>query len=243
MLRSYKADLHIHTCLSPCAELEMSPRGIVRKASEREIDILGVCDHNSAENVPAIRDAARPFQISVLAGMEITTQEEVHILGLFDALEAVFALQETVYAHLPGENDEEAFGLQVVVNEEGEVLKFNQKLLIGASTLALEDVVDLIHSLDGLAIASHIDREGFSLIGQLGFIPENLRIDALEISPRLSREEALQKFDPRFPITASSDAHRLEEIGQAWTTFWMAEGTVKEMRMALGSREGRKILN
>jgi hypothetical protein len=243
MLRTFKADLHIHTCLSPCADLEMSPRGIAQRASEKKIDILGICDHNSAENVPALMEAARPFRISVLAGMEVTSQEEVHILGLFDRLEAALKLQETVYARLPGENDEDAFGMQVVVNHEGEVLHFNKKLLIGASTLALEEVISLIHSLDGLAIASHVDREGFSLIGQLGFIPEGLKIDALEVSALMSHEEAQKKFDAHYPLTSFSDAHRLEEIGQAWTSFWLKEGTVEEIKKALLNSEGRKILN
>jgi PHP family Zn ribbon phosphoesterase len=242
-MRAYKADLHIHTCLSPCAELEMSPRGIAQRANEKNLDILGICDHNSAENVPALIEAAKPFRINILPGMEVTSQEEVHILGLFDRLEAALQLQEVVYARLPGENDEAAFGMQVVVNHEGEVLHFNKKLLIGASTLTLEEVISLIHSLDGLAIASHVDREGFSLIGQLGFIPENLEIDALEVSSLVSREEALKMFDPRFPLTTSSDAHRLEEIGQAETSFWLEQGTVEEIRMALRNLEGRKILN
>jgi hypothetical protein len=243
MLKAFRADLHIHTCLSPCGELEMSPLGIARKASEKNIDILGICDHNSAENVPALREAAEPFRINVLAGMEITSQEEVHILGLFDSLEAAFEVQAVVYDHLPGENDEEAFGLQVVVNAEGEVLRFNSKLLIGASTLTLERIVELIHSFDGLAIASHIDREGFSLIGQLGFVPRNLSIDALEVSPRTPLEEARKKFNFGFPLTTSSDAHRLEEIGQATTSFLLEAGTAAEIRLALQKGKGRKILN
>lgn len=243
MLKAFRADLHIHTCLSPCGELEMSPLGIARKASEKNIDILGICDHNSAENVPALREAAEPFRINVLAGMEITSQEEVHILGLFDSLEAAFEVQAVVYDHLPGENDEEAFGLQVVVNAEGEVLRFNSKLLIGASTLTLERIVELIHSFDGLAIASHIDREGFSLIGQLGFVPRNISIDALEVSPRTPLEEARKKFNFGFPLTTSSDAHRLEEIGQATTSFLLEAGTAAEIRLALQKGKGRKILN
>ncbi|MDH7511450.1 MAG: PHP-associated domain-containing protein [Clostridiales bacterium] len=243
MLKAFRADLHIHTCLSPCGELEMSPLSIARTASEKSIDILGVCDHNSVENVPALREAAKPFKIDVLAGIEVASEEEVHVLGLFDSLEAAFELQAVVYDHLPGENDEEAFGLQVVVNSEGEVLRINKKLLIGASTLTLERVVELIHSLDGLAIASHIDREGFSLIGQLGFVPENISIDALEVSPRTPFEEAQRKFNFGFPLTASSDAHRLEEIGQATTSFLLQAGTVAEIKLALQKERGRKILN
>lgn len=243
MLRTYKADLHIHTCLSPCGELEMSPRAIAEKASQKSIDILGICDHNSAENVPALKEAAEPFKIHVLAGIEVTSREEVHILGLFDDLEAVFRVQDVVYENLPGENDAEAFGLQVVVNSTGEVLHINEKLLLGASTLSLERVVELIHSLNGLAIASHIDREGFSLVGQLGFIPEDLPLDAVEVSPRTSIDEVKAKFSPRLPITASSDAHRLEEIGLATTSFLLQAATVAEIKLAFRQEEGRKILN
>jgi PHP family Zn ribbon phosphoesterase len=221
----------------------MSPRGIIRTASEKEIDILGICDHNSAENVPALRDAAKPFQISVLAGMEVTSQEEVHVLGLFDNLDSALSLQDIVYAHLPGENDPEAFGLQPVVNVEGEILRFNGKLLIGATTMALEEVVSLIRSHGGLAIASHIDREGFSIIGQLGFIPEGLPLDALEISPAMPVPSARQRYGSRLPLTPASDAHRLDEIGRVATSFWLAEGTVAEIRKALHRQDGRKVMN
>jgi hypothetical protein len=221
----------------------MSPRGIIRTASEKEIDILGICDHNSAENVPAMCDAAKPFQISVLAGMEVTSREEVHVLGLFDNPDSALSLQEIVYAHLPGENDPDAFGLQPVVNEEGEILRFNEKLLIGATTLALEEVVSLIRSHGGLAIASHIDREGFSIIGQLGFIPDGLHLDALETSPAIPVETARQRFGVRLPLIPGSDAHRLEEIGRALTSFRLAEGTVAEIRKALLRQDGRKVMN
>jgi hypothetical protein len=121
----------------------------------------------------------------------------VHILALFDELESALKLQDLIYDNLPGENDQEAFGMQVVVNEKGEVLRFNQKLLIGASTLTVEEVVQAIHSLNGLAIASHIDREGFSITGQLGFI----RLSPSSVSPtpitwKIS-EKALHLFTSR----------------------------------------------
>ena len=243
MLRTLKADLHIHTCLSPCGDLEMSPKAIAKQAQIREIDILGVCDHNSAENVSALIKAAGMYEISVLPGLEITSQEEVHVLALFDGLEPALELQEIIYSNLPGENDEDAFGLQVVVNEMGEVLRFNKRLLIGASTLTIEEVVEAIHALNGLAIASHIDREGFSLIGQLGFIPEHLALDALEISPKISYEEALAKFDPPFPLICSSDAHFLEDIGSGFTSFYMEKATTDEIRRALLHEDGRRIIH
>lgn len=238
-----KADLHIHTCLSPCTELDMSPQAIAEQAKNMEIDILGICDHNSAENVPALINAAASYQISVLAGLEVTSKEEVHILALFDDLGAALKLQEIVYAHLPGENDEDAFGMQVVVNAEGEVLSFNNKLLIGASTLTVEEVVENIHTLEGLAIASHIDREGFSLLGQLGFIPDHLDLDALEISHHTTYAEARQRYNPRLPLTCASDAHYVSDIGKGFTTFYIYDGTVKEIKKALLEEDGRRIIH
>jgi predicted metal-dependent phosphoesterase TrpH len=243
MLKTMKADLHIHTCLSPCADLRMSPKAIAEQAKIKEIDILGICDHNSAENVPALIKAAQKYEISVLPGLEITSQEEVHILALFDHPEPAFELQNLIYDNLHGENDDEAFGMQVVVNEEGEVLHFNKKLLIGASTLTINEVVEAIHSFDGLAIAAHIDREGFSLVGQLGFIPPDLNLDALEYSSHSSREKIEEKFHPVLPLTCSSDAHFIEDIGSGTTSFSILEATTQEIKKAFLNQEGRKIIN
>jgi PHP family Zn ribbon phosphoesterase len=252
MLRTYKADLHVHTCLSPCGDLRMSPRTIVEKARERNVDILGICDHNSAENVPAVQQAAEKYKISVLPGLEVTTQEEVHILALFNNLSAAWALQEYVYDKLPGTNDEEAFGLQVVVNSEGEVLYFNSRLLIGASTIPIGEMVRSIHALDGLAIASHVDKPSFSLISQLGFIPEDLDLDALEVSKPHNAPEGTGSVSPPqppakggrdLPLTCASDAHFPEEIGTACTLFFLEEGTLEEIKLALNKQNNRKILH
>jgi len=242
-LKAFKADLHIHTCLSPCADLEMSPQKIARQAKFKELDILGICDHNSAENTPAVVKAAGRFDILVLPGLEITSQEEVHVLALFDKVESALALQEHVYSHLPGENDEKTFGMQVVVDAEGVVISFNHRLLIGASTLTLEAVVDAIHFLGGLAIASHIDREGFSLLGHLGFVPDHLSLDALEISADISYGQAQNKFQPRQPLIASSDAHFLKDIGKAATTFLLKSGTVDEIKKAFLNERGRAVIH
>lgn len=243
MLRTVKTDLHIHTCLSPCAELSMSPRKIAAQAKEKSIDIIGISDHNSAENVPALMEAAKPYSIKVIPGIEVTTKEEVHLLALFADLEAAFHFQEEIYAHLPGENDPDLYGWQVVANEKDEVLHFNPRLLIGATTLNLEETVHLIHVHGGLVIACHIDREGFSLLGQLGFIPADLPLDALEISPRLGLEEAKKKFNFGYPLVTFSDAHRLKEIGSATTSLLIGDLTFEEICLAFKGQAGRKILN
>jgi hypothetical protein len=245
MLRAYRADLHIHSILSPCTEItEMSPRAIVERSVQIGLHMIAVSDHNSCENYPALQAASRTTALAVLAGMEITSQEEIHILGLFDAQESAFAVQEVVYENLPGENDEKTFGCQVVVNEHEEVISFNKKLLIGATTLPLEAVVELIHSHGGIAIASHIDREAYSIISQLGFVPPGLALDALEVSPRTGLEEARRRFPglDHLPLISSSDAHSLDGIGSGSTAFLMASAGIDEIRLALAGREGRKVL-
>jgi PHP family Zn ribbon phosphoesterase len=242
MLRLFKADLHIHTCLSPCTELDMSPTRILTAARKKEIDIIGICDHNSSENALAVMNAAKRMNISVFPGMEVTSQEEVHVLALFDEIENALKLQEYVYKNLPGENNENAFGMQVIVNEKEEVLGSSTKLLIGATTIPLEKILQTVHSLSGIAIASHIDRESFSIIAQLGFIPDNLELDALEISPAITREEAKERYSDNYPITCSSDAHYPEDIGKAFTSFQLKDGILSEVKKALKNEDGRKLI-
>ncbi len=243
MLRLLKADLHIHTCLSPCTELNMSPKGILDIAEKKGIDILGICDHNSSENSPGVMEAAKKRSIHVLPGLEITSEEEVHVLALFDDIGNARKVQEFVYQNLPGKNDEETFGMQVLVNEKEEVLGFCDKLLIGATTIPLEEVIGAIHRHKGLAIASHIDREAFSIIGQLGFVPDNLKLDALEISPFLTIEEAKNRYPYGYPITSSSDAHYPDDIGKSYSTFLIQDVTVVEIKKALKGEDGRKLIH
>lgn len=244
MLKEFKADLHIHTCLSPCAELEMSPLAIVKTAIQKGIDIIAITDHNSAENIIAAQRSAEQTGLTVLAGMEITSSEEAHMLAFFDNPVSVLELQAAVYKNLlPGENDEMLFGEQIVVNEKDEVLDFNKRLLISATTLSAHSIVEKIHSIGGLAVASHIDKDAFSIISQLGFIPEDLKFNALEISPNTERENAERAFRPydSFTWISSSDAHHLQDIGRRTTRFFMKEPTIKEMALALKNIDGRKV--
>jgi len=237
------ADLHIHTCLSPCADVEMSPLRIAEEARRKRLEILGVCDHNSAENAAAVAEAAGRLGIRVLPGMEITSREEVHILALFEELEAALSMQAEIYAHLAGENDETVFGPQIIADAEDGVTGFCPKLLLNAAALPLEGVVDRIRSRNGLAIAAHADRESFGLLGQLGFIPEGLALDALEISAHLSTAEARERYGPAWPLIRSSDAHALRDIGRATTSFALETAALGEIRMALGGIGGRHILS
>ena len=248
MLKKFKADLHIHTCLSPCAELQMAPSAIVKTASEKGLNIIAITDHNSAENVIAAKKAAESTGLTVLAGMEVTTNEEVHILAIFDNIEDVLKLQDVVYEnllHIENNAPDLIGGFnQVVVNEKNEVLSFNNRLLIAATQLTAYSVVDTIHSLGGLAIASHIDREVFGIISHLGFIPPDLKLDALEISPNTSLEKAKEIFEEysHIPWITSSDAHHLNDIGSVSTGLLMHDSTFEELCMAIKGVDGRKVI-
>jgi PHP family Zn ribbon phosphoesterase len=225
----------------------MTPSAIVRAAKEAGLDLIGICDHNSAENVPALTEAARGKGLDVLGGMEVTSREEVHVLGLFDVrdnTDALEEMQDLVLQRLPGVNEPEIFGEQLVCGSDDSVVRQSDRLLIGATTLTIHEVVEAIRRLGGVAIASHVDRESFGIIGQLGFVPEGLRLDAMELSPRAGqggswRSQAVQSG---LPLIASSDAHRLSEIGRASTTFRMQEPGVDELRKAFSSRGGVGVI-
>jgi hypothetical protein len=221
----------------------MSPRHIAAAARQKDLDVVGICDHNSAENAAAVAEAAGRLGIRALPGLEVTSKEEVHVLALFDELESALSLQEHVYAALPGENDEEVFGLQVIASAADEVLGTSGRFLAGATLLSLEDVVDAVHDLRGLVVASHVDREGFGIIGQLGFIPDNLPLDALEVSRRLTITEGRSAFGTVRPLITGSDAHSLEEIGLATTSFRLEAASVREIGLALKGLADRLVLS
>lgn len=206
--------------------------------------MIAICDHNSSRNTSATRRAAGNSGLTVIPGMEITSSEEVHILGLFPSDEHAEAVQEEIYGRLIGENREEAFGYQVVVDEYDQVEDLDRRLLISATTLSAERVVNLIHDFGGLAIASHVDRQGFGIFSQLGFIPPGLRLDALEISKRTDEETVRKRFPQckDYTLITSSDAHYVNDIGSAVTVAEMAEPTFDELGKALKNLEGRKIL-
>ena len=233
----FSVDLHVHTCLSPCADNGMVPTRIVARALEAGLQAIGVCDHNSAGNVAAVREAADGVPLRVLGGMEITTSEEAHLLALFDGLEELCLLERLVQAGLEGRNDPEAWGDQILVDARDQPVGIEDRLLAGASALSAEAAVREIRALGGLAIASHVDRPAFSLAQQLGFIPPELPLDAVELSWHHRGDRApFRAFG--FPLVSFSDAHFPEEIGRRSTAFRVAEPSVRELRRALRAGEG-----
>lgn len=189
-------------------------------------------------------NAAKETGLVVLPGMEVTSMEEVHTIALFKTLEELLNFQKIVYENLKGKNDEDVFGVQAIVNEEGEVEGFNPRLLIGATGLSLNSVVDAIHDCNGLAIASHIDRESFSVLGQLGFVPPDTLYDALEISARTGIKKGRELYPELsgYTFVTSSDAHFTTDIGSSPTGFYIETPSFDEIRMALKGEGGRYVL-
>ena len=184
----------------------MYPRRIVERARQEGLDIIAVTDHNAADNAGAVIRAAAGTGLTVFPGMEISSEEDVHILGIFETMEAIDPVLKVVARNLAG---------------------------AGAKT-------DFIRDRGGLAIASHVDRESFSLISQLGFVPPDLRLDALEASVRILPAALLPTA---LPLVAFSDAHCAGEIGRRSTGFLLAEPQLSEIRLALAGAEGRRILD
>ena len=187
-MKLFKGDLHIHTCLSPCGELEMSPLRVVKESLAKGLDFIAICDHNSAENTGAAMRSGADLGIHVLPGLEINSLEEVHTLAIFDREEQAMRMQAIVYAGLQGTNRPDIFGEQVVVNEFDEVERFNDRMLIASMQSGIDAIVREVHKLGGIVVASHVDRPSYSIISQLGFIPAGLELDAVEISSRSNIE-------------------------------------------------------
>lgn len=244
MLKEFKADLHIHTCLSPCGDWEMSPRGVIQRSLEAGLDLIAVCDHNSGENAAAVMREGRRLGLAALPGMEICSREEVHILALFENLEQVLAMQEFVYSGLTGNNQPEVFGYQIVANEENEVLGENPRLLISATRYSLADIVRRTHAWGGLSVSCHVDRPANGIINQLGFIPPDLELDAVEVSYRIPLNKARETLPAigALPCITSSDAHYLGDIGRAYSVLHMAAPTFHELSLALKREQGRRIV-
>jgi hypothetical protein len=243
-MEKFRADLHTHTVLSPCGDLEMSPVNIVKKAKERGIDILGITDHNSTLHAPLIKELAGREGIMVLMGAEVTTKEEVHCLCFFEDEEKLSEFQKYLDQYLPKiPNDENKFGYQVVVNEKDEIVDEIECLLISGLNQSIEQIERKVHDLEGLFIPAHINKMINSIISQLGFLPPDLNVDALELSHHITKEEFLKKnkYLSKYNFIKSSDAHYVDNIGNVWTNFFMEELNFIEVKRALRGEEGRRV--
>lgn len=237
----YRAELHVHTVLSPCAGVEMIPPVIVQKALAKGINLLAITDHNATANISAVMEAAKGTGLTVLPGMELQTREEVHVLCLFDGLEQAEAWQRRVDACF-GElqNDIEIFGEQFVVDATGDLIHRESRLLITNVDMSLEEAVAGVNALGGIVIPAHVERRAYGLLAMLGFAPPIF--EALEISSQVTARDVCQRFSDisNFPLLQSGDVHYPDGfIGVM--EFEMAAPTISEIRKAIHAEGDRKM--
>ena len=244
-MKIYKADLHIHSILSPCGDLEMSPQAIVDKAIQRGLDIIAITDHNALLQAPLVQSLGKKAGLAVWCGAEVTSKEEAHCLALFDNLESQNQFQNYLdenILQLP--NNPDKFGYQVVVDENEEIIQEYPWLLISAIDQSIDQIAEKVHSLEGLFIPAHVNRHTFSLISQLGFIPPDIDADALEISYHITYKSFRDTYPylNHLPLITSSDAHFLNDIGKVFTKLMLNEPTISEFKLALKGLNGREIV-
>ena len=243
-MKRFKADLHVHTALSPCAEKEMTPPAIVAEARSKGLAMIAICDHNTAGNTAATQTAAGEA-LAVIAGMEVTTAEDIHVLGLFPDAATAVAAAEVVQSTLPASSDAEGkFGQQLLLGPDGRLLGTEPKMLAASSRLNLGQTIALIKRHRGLAVAAHVNRPSFSVLSQLGLFPDDADFDAVElfVRPR-GPKSAVRESGWGRPMLRSSDAHFLYDVGSGFTELELAAATFAELSLALRGSGGRRVLH
>lgn len=215
-----KCDWHLHSCLSPCGDLTMSPSFIVKTLHQKGINLAAITDHNSTLNCPAFADCCRTYGVAPLFGMEAQTQEEIHVLCLFSALDTALDFGNFIYENMPHfPNNPEKMGDQVYVDKDDDILGEVEAYLVVSAEISINDLEKKVHDMGGLFIPAHAERAAFSLVSQFGFIPPD-NYDALEVTriPPMTTNSVTKAQEllntQNFPLTTSSDAHFPEHIGR-----------------------------
>lgn len=226
----FAVDLHIHSALSPCSDKDMTPNNIVNMAVLKGLDFIAVTDHNSAENLKAVCKCAESKGLIVVPGMEIETSEEIHLVCLFPDIGQALRVQESIYASLPSvENREDIFGSQLVMNEYDIVTRSIKQLLLTASRLNTGEIFTLVANAGGITIPAHIDRQAYSMLSNLGSIPENSGIIYMELSKSCSEADfrAAHPELVKYRLLKSSDAHTLGDMLEREMFFELEERSVE----------------
>jgi 3',5'-nucleoside bisphosphate phosphatase len=243
-MRWYKADLHIHTVLSPCGGLDMSPVNIVRQAVEKKLDIIAITDHNSTKHCRSAQQIAGKYGITLIAGAELNTKEEIHCLAFFENIDKADEFQNYIDFNLTVvPNKVDIYGHQYLVDENEDILDEEERLLVAALGTGIEDVITEVHRLEGLVVPAHINRMYNGIFSQLGFLPEGLKADALELDRRAGNDNFYQDHPEigRYPLLRNSDAHSLHQIGSATTEYLLEVPAFSELRMALSGDWNTRI--
>ena len=211
-------DFHLHSCLSPCGDNDMTPANIAGMAFVNGLSAIALTDHNTVLNCTALKNAAEQYGVTVLYGMELTTDEEVHTVCLFPDEKSAMEWNEYVYSKLQKiKNNPKIFGNQFIMNETDKILGEEEFLLINATNISFEDVFAHVYDLGGIAYPAHVDKNANSLISNLGFVPPDSTFKLAEVH-NLEVIDTLKTTHPYFEnctILSSSDAHYLEDVNEA----------------------------
>lgn len=243
-LISYTADLHIHSALSPCAENKMTPDEVLKKVISLGIDIFSITDHNSGFNCASFDAAAKEKGILFIPGIELQSSEEIHLLGYFPDTQALERFCSAVVK--PGlmqgmKNDPLRFGNQILIDLSGDVIGEEEDMLLMPLNQSIDELVDRIHDFNGIAVAAHIDR-GFSVISHLGYIPPQLKLDAVEIWDATQIEDIRLKYlrEKNLKIISSSDSHHLDMMKEPKMRFWLHNADITScLNVIKGKNSGR----
>ncbi|MDY0150916.1 MAG: PHP domain-containing protein [Candidatus Cloacimonas sp.] len=243
-MRWFKADLHIHSVLSPCGGLEMSPLALMKRLKECSVEWLAITDHNSMANCPAYEKVAKREGLFFSWGVEIQSAEEIHVLAYFDDSAAAQAFDAELHSSLfPLENDADFFGDQVIIDENENILRVEQTALINSSSWDLSMVVDRVQAFGGLAVPAHVDASVNSILSQLGFMPEEPEFALFGITARLDVCAWLseQPYFAAKSLLRASDAHYLADIGSGYSELYLKSACVAELQKAATLTAGRFI--
>lgn len=231
-------DFHLHSCLSPCGDEDMTPQNIVNMAKIMGFDAIALTDHNTCLNCTALYRAAKNAELTFIPGMELCTSEEVHIVCLFPELENALDFSDYIYDTLPPiKNKPSVFGEQLICDENDNIIGNVEKLLITASTVSAANAVEIVKKFGGICYPAHIDRSSFGIISNLGTIDETFGFTCAEIFDISKETELKNKYSHlnNLKILSSSDAHYLENIRLPEHFAEPDENTPKSILDFLGS--------
>lgn len=223
-------DLHLHSCLSPCGDDDMTPYNLVNMAKICGLDVIALTDHNSCLNCATAMKIGNQIGIEVIAGMELCTSEEIHVVCLFESLDKALEFSEYVKQNSPKiMNREKIFGNQFIMNEQDEVLAKQEQLLTIASEISIEQVPNLMKEFGAVAYPAHIDRASYSIISSLGDFPSYLDFNAYEVADISKNEELRNKYSSikSKKMISSSDAHYLENMRDKQLYFELKNSKTK----------------
>ena len=244
-MNKYYYDLHVHSCLSPCGDEDMTPNNIAGMAAIKGLNIVALTDHNSCKNCPAFFKACKKQGIVPIPGMELTTAEDIHMVCLFDSLEAALEFDKAVDSfRIPIANRPDIFGEQIIMDEEDNIIGRVENLLTNATTLVVDDAYRLAEQYGGVCYPAHIDRQANGIVSVLGTFPESPDFSSAEYHQKEFRSE----YEEKFPwlkgksVVVSSDAHYLWDMNEAENSFMIDDepysSTLVRQRLIAGLKEG-----